>query len=127
MEWSTSPQESWSTETWQQETACKRRQIFDGIVLQRFSEFVYFLRIDRDHSVKVADFGLTRDIYQKDYYRQNSRGQIPVKWMAPESLVDHISNEKTDMVRSICTHIQCYDYVYIIFMHVFFMCSGHLE
>ena len=48
--------------------------------------------------MKVADFGLTRDIYQRDYYRQSSRCQIPVKWMAPESLVDHISNEKTDVV-----------------------------
>ena len=54
--------------------------------------------MDRDHTVKVADFGLTRDIYQKDYYRQSSRGQVPVKWMAPESLLDHISSEKSDMV-----------------------------
>ena len=54
--------------------------------------------MDRDHTVKVADFGLTRDIYQKDYYRQSSRGQVPVKWMAPESLLDHISSEKSDVV-----------------------------
>ena len=54
--------------------------------------------MDRNNTVKVADFGLTRDVYQKDYYRQNSRGQVPVKWMAPESLLDHISNEKTDVV-----------------------------
>ena len=58
----------------------------------------YHVRIDRDHSVKVADFGLARGLHQKDYYRQNSRGQLPVKWMAPESLVDRISNEKTDVV-----------------------------
>ena len=57
-----------------------------------------YVRIDRDQSVKVADFGLTRDIYQKDYYRLTSRGQLPVKWMAPEGLVDRISNEKTDVV-----------------------------
>ena len=55
-------------------------------------------RIDCDYSVKVADFGLTRDIYQKEYYRQRSTGQVPVKWMAPESLMDRISNEKTDVV-----------------------------
>ena len=61
--------------------------------------YLYLLnRIDRDYTVKVADFGLTRDIYQKDYYRQNSRKQVPVKWMAPESLLDHISSEKTDVV-----------------------------
>lgn len=48
--------------------------------------------------VKVADFGLTRDIYQQEYYRQSSTGRIPVKWMSPESLSDRISDEKTDVV-----------------------------
>ena len=47
----------------------------------------------------MADFGLTRDIYETDYYRQHHRTRIPVKWMAPESLVDRISNQKTDVVR----------------------------
>lgn len=51
--------------------------------------------------VKVADFGLTRDIYGTDYYRMHNRGRFPVKWMAPESLHDRISNEKTDVVRTL--------------------------
>ncbi len=47
----------------------------------------------------MADFGLTRDIYETDYYyRQSQQGRVPVKWMAPESLHDRISNEKTDVV-----------------------------
>lgn len=58
-------------------------------------------RVDSDLSVRVGDFGLARDIYQDDYYRQNSRIKIPVKWMAPESLHDGISNEKTDVVSSV--------------------------
>ena len=49
-------------------------------------------------NVKVADFGLTRDIYQTDYYRQSQQARVPVKWMSPESLHDKISNEKTDVV-----------------------------
>ena len=56
-------------------------------------------RVDRDLRVKVADFGLTREIYQQDYYRQSSHGQLPIKWMSPESLAYRISNEKTDVVR----------------------------
>ena len=55
-------------------------------------------RVDGNMSIKVADFGLTRDIYQTDYYRQNHRSRVPIKWMAPESLYDRISNEKTDVV-----------------------------
>ena len=48
--------------------------------------------------VKVADFGLTREIYEQDCYRQSSHGQLPIKWMSPESLAYRISNEKTDVV-----------------------------
>ena len=58
------------------------------------------LRVDKTLSVKVADFGLTRDIYETNYYRQQHRTRIPVKWMAPESLIDRISNQKTDVVRN---------------------------
>lgn len=49
-------------------------------------------------SVKVADFGLTRDIYMIDYYKQARLGRVPVKWMAPESLFDRVYNHKTDVV-----------------------------
>jgi len=55
-------------------------------------------RVDESLNIKVADFGLARDVYMTDYYRQQSTGKIPVKWMAPEALHDRISNEKTDVV-----------------------------
>lgn len=59
---------------------------------------LYTCRVDRNISIKVADFGLTRDIYQTNYYSQRQHAKIPVKWMSPESLHDRISNEKTDVV-----------------------------
>ena len=62
----------------------------------------YDNRLDGNLSVRVADFGLTRDIYETDYYRQSHQGRVPVKWMAPESLHDRISNEKTDVVCLSC-------------------------
>ena len=55
-------------------------------------------RVDEQLHIKVADFGLARDVYMTDYYRQKGTGKIPAKWMAPESLHDRISNEKTDVV-----------------------------
>ena len=58
-------------------------------------------RVDQDLSVKVADFGLARVIYQTDYYRQHQQMKVPVKWMAPESLHDMISTEKSDVVREL--------------------------
>ncbi len=59
--------------------------------------------MDRNVSIKVADFGLTRDIYETDYYIQRFNAKVPVKWMSPESLYDRISNEATDVV-STCMH-----------------------
>ncbi|XP_017886547.1 uncharacterized protein LOC108628852 [Ceratina calcarata] len=36
--------------------------------------------------VKLGDFGMTRPMYENDYYKFNRRGMLPVRWMAPESL-----------------------------------------
>ena len=50
-------------------------------------------------NVKVADFGLSRDIYERDYYSSDDRkAKLPVKWMAPESLEKGHYNTKTDVV-----------------------------
>ena len=56
--------------------------------------------------LKVADFGLSEDIYARNYFRQtglqDSEGEtpikLPVRWMAVESLHDGIFTEKTDVV-----------------------------
>ena len=69
--------------------------------------------------MKVADFGLARMIYQTDYYRQHQQMKVPVKWMAPESLHDMISTEKSDVVsvqnssRSQCNYHVSYSTNYL--------------
>lgn len=32
--------------------------------------------------MKIADFGLARDIHSQDYYRKTTDGRLPVKWMS---------------------------------------------
>ena len=58
--------------------------------------------------VKVGDFGLSRDIYSHNYYRMGSKGRVPVKWMAPESLTDNIYTVYTDVVETACA-VAVYD------------------
>ena len=48
--------------------------------------------------VKVADFGLSRDIYVSDYYRLEHSTPLPIKWLAPEAIFDRVFTIKSDVV-----------------------------
>ena len=64
--------------------------------------YIYY-RIDAHFMIKIADFGLSEDVFEKNYFRQGGRSEervkLPVKWMAPESLSDGHFSEKSDVVR----------------------------
>ncbi|KAH9519997.1 hypothetical protein Btru_071432 [Bulinus truncatus] len=47
--------------------------------------------------MKISDFGLSRDVYEADAYLKMSKGRMPVKWMAPESLYAQIYTTKSDV------------------------------
>nr|XP_044992604.1 macrophage-stimulating protein receptor isoform X2 [Jaculus jaculus] len=55
--------------------------------------------LDESFTVKVADFGLARDILDKEYYsvRQQHHARLPVKWMALESLQTYRFTTKSDV------------------------------
>ncbi|OQV23744.1 High affinity nerve growth factor receptor [Hypsibius exemplaris] len=40
-----------------------------------------------DMTVKIGDFGMSRDIYSTDYYKVGENALLPVRWMPPESIV----------------------------------------
>ena len=67
-----------------------------------YSTYVHTSRVDEKLSIRVADFGLTRDIYSTEYYRADKHTTLPVKWMSLESLLDGYFDEKTDVV---CTYV----------------------
>ncbi|XP_014667612.1 PREDICTED: fibroblast growth factor receptor 3-like isoform X2 [Priapulus caudatus] len=50
-----------------------------------------------DNIVKIADFGLARDVTNIDYYRKTTDGRLPVKWMAPEALFDRVYTTQSDV------------------------------
>lgn len=53
--------------------------------------------VAEDSVLKIADFGLTRNIPNNDYYKKTTDGRLPVKWMAPEALFDRKYTIKSDV------------------------------
>ena len=86
-------------------------------------------RIDDSGIIKVADFGLSEDIYACNYFRQlkgsdNNSGsstvKLPVKWMALESLHDGLFSEKSDVVsKHLLLQITCNEYQFVNFIFIY--------
>ncbi|XP_028403293.1 fibroblast growth factor receptor 4-like [Dendronephthya gigantea] len=53
--------------------------------------------VGEDKVMKIADFGLARDIHKVDYYRKTTDGRLPVKWMALEALFDRVYTAQSDV------------------------------
>jgi len=47
--------------------------------------------------MKIADFGLARDIQNQEYYRKTTDGRLPIKWMAPEALYLGLYTNQSDV------------------------------
>uniref|UniRef100_A0A6I8PDT4 Tyrosine-protein kinase receptor n=1 Tax=Ornithorhynchus anatinus TaxID=9258 RepID=A0A6I8PDT4_ORNAN len=78
-------------------------EIADGMAYLSANKFVHRdlaarnCMVSQDFTVKIGDFGMTRDIYETDYYRRGGKGLLPVRWMAPESLKDGIFSTQSDV------------------------------
>uniref|UniRef100_A0A146M4S1 receptor protein-tyrosine kinase n=3 Tax=Lygus hesperus TaxID=30085 RepID=A0A146M4S1_LYGHE len=53
--------------------------------------------VSDNYILKIADFGLARDIQSNDYYRKTTDGRLPVKWMAPEALFHRVYTSQSDV------------------------------
>uniref|UniRef100_A0AAQ4PR90 Tyrosine-protein kinase receptor n=1 Tax=Gasterosteus aculeatus aculeatus TaxID=481459 RepID=A0AAQ4PR90_GASAC len=77
-------------------------EISDGMAYLNAKKFVHRdlaarnCMVAEDFTVKIGDFGMTRDIYETDYYRKGGKGLLPVRWMAPESLKDGVFTAHSD-------------------------------
>ena len=47
--------------------------------------------------VKIGDFGMCKDVYKSDYYRNGKEALLPIKWMAPEAILYSKATIQTDI------------------------------
>ncbi|OXA57985.1 Proto-oncogene tyrosine-protein kinase receptor Ret [Folsomia candida] len=52
---------------------------------------------EKNRVLKIADFGLSRDVYEQNWYKKRSKGKIPVKWLAIECLLKEVYTIKSDV------------------------------
>lgn len=52
--------------------------------------------VGKNYTIKIADFGMSRNLYRGDYYRIQGRAVLPIRWMSWESIL-LVSN-----LRNIC-------------------------
>lgn len=49
------------------------------------------------YKVKIADFGMSRYLHSKQYYRVEGQVVLPIRWMAPESILYGTFTKQTDI------------------------------
>ena len=67
--------------------------------------------------LQISDFGMSRDLQEGSYYIAHG-GSIPIKWTAPEVLLDNkilkdelslsLVKNKISIVHKICTSLKCH-------------------
>lgn len=43
--------------------------------------------VGKNFTIKIADFGMSRNLYSGDYYRIQGRAVLPIRWMSWESIL----------------------------------------
>ena len=47
--------------------------------------------------MKVADFGLSRNVYAGSMYHSKKTRKLPIKWMSPEAIHDQVFTAESDV------------------------------
>ena len=47
--------------------------------------------------VKISDFGLSKDVYSRDYYKLGEKSVMPIRWMPPEAILFSTFSSQSDV------------------------------
>lgn len=56
--------------------------------------------VGKNYTIKIADFGMSRNLYSGDYYRIQGRAVLPIRWMSWESI---LLVRTTDLRADVCS------------------------
>lgn len=59
--------------------------------------------VGEDFTIKIADFGMSRNLYAGDYYRIQGRAVLPIRWMAWECILmvraETVNHDQSVMIK----------------------------
>lgn len=74
-----------------------KRRVMHGDLAARNVLLCHLGDHDKNIVAKIADFGLSKKLTEKNYYRKTERNYVPWKWMAIEYLEDNLFRMKSDV------------------------------
>ncbi|CAG7719176.1 unnamed protein product, partial [Allacma fusca] len=82
--------------SWCQQIACAMKYLEELKVIHGDLAARNILVFDND-KIKISDFGLSKRLYENPLYRKKTRGKIPWRWLALESLKFQEFSHKSDV------------------------------
>lgn len=80
--------------------------------------------VGKNYTIKIADFGMSRNLYSGDYYRIQGRAVLPIRWMSWESILLVRTTTKIPLFHVLLTYLCIYVCISWSLTNIFAGCAG---